>query len=41
MVADKGVATSETLRRTVQAWDHACERTPHGRPIVLQPQDFD
>jgi nitrile hydratase accessory protein len=40
MVADKGVATAQTLERTVQAWDRACERTPHGRPIVLEPQDF-
>ncbi len=40
MVAEKGVATVETLERTVQAWDRACERTPHGRPIVLEPQDF-
>lgn len=40
LVAEKGVATAETLERTVQAWDRACERTPHGRPIVLQPQDF-
>lgn len=40
LVAEKGVASAETLERTVQAWDRACERTPHGRPIVLQPQDF-
>lgn len=40
LVADKGVATEETLHRYRDAWDHACDRTPHGQPIVLQPDDF-
>jgi nitrile hydratase accessory protein len=40
LVADKGVATSETLHRYRDAWDHAADRTPHGSPIELQPQDF-
>jgi nitrile hydratase accessory protein len=40
LVAEKGVTTQETLRRTRDAWDHACDRTPHGRPIVLTPGDF-
>jgi hypothetical protein len=22
------------------AWEHACERTPHGEPIELQSGDF-
>ena len=40
LVAEKGVATSETLYRYRDAWDHAADRTPHGAPIVLTPQDF-
>jgi nitrile hydratase accessory protein len=40
LVAEKGVASTETLHRYKHAWEHACERTPHGRPIELQPQDF-
>jgi nitrile hydratase accessory protein len=41
IVADKGVATHATLHRYRDAWDHACDRTPHGQPIELQAQDFD
>lgn len=41
MVAVKGVADSGTLARYRNAWDHAADRTPHGRPIVLAPEDFD
>jgi len=41
LVAEKGVTSAETLRRTRDAWEHACERTPHGKPIELQPGDFD
>jgi nitrile hydratase accessory protein len=40
LVAEKGVTTPETLHRARDAWDHACDRTPHGQPIVLQPADF-
>jgi nitrile hydratase accessory protein len=40
LIADKGVATPETLHRYRDAWDHAADRTPHGSPIELQPQDF-
>ena len=40
LIADKGVATPETLHRSRDAWDHAADRTPHGSPIELQPQDF-
>jgi hypothetical protein len=28
------------LARTRDAWQRACERTPHGVPIALQPEDF-
>ena len=40
LIAAKGVASSETLHRYRDAWDHAADRTPHGSPIVLQPGDF-
>ena len=40
LVAEKGVTTSETLHRYRNAWDHAADRTPHGSPIVLLPEDF-
>ena len=40
LVADKGVTTAETLHRYRDAWDHACDRTPHGQPIELRDEDF-
>jgi len=39
LIAVKGVATSETLDRYRDAWDHAADRTPHGSPIELKPED--
>jgi nitrile hydratase accessory protein len=40
LVARKGVASTETLHRYRDAWDHATDRTPHGKPIELRPEDF-
>jgi nitrile hydratase accessory protein len=40
LVAEKGVTSGETLHRYRHAWEHACERTPHGQPIELQDNDF-
>jgi nitrile hydratase accessory protein len=40
LIAEKGVATPDTLLRTRDAWDHAADRTPHGSPIELRPEDF-
>jgi nitrile hydratase accessory protein len=40
IVAAKGVADGEILARYRDAWDRAAERTPHGTPIVLRPEDF-
>jgi nitrile hydratase accessory protein len=40
IVAEKGIATSYALRRCRDAWDHAADRTPHGQPIELKPEDF-
>lgn len=40
IVADKKAGTVGELRHYQQAWDHAADRTPHGRPIDLRPEDF-
>jgi nitrile hydratase accessory protein len=40
LIAEKGVASADTLHRYRDAWDHAADRTPHGQPILLQPEDF-
>jgi nitrile hydratase accessory protein len=40
LVAEKGVTSTEVLHRTRDAWEHACERTPHGKPIELTEEDF-
>ncbi len=40
LVTQKQVTTADTLERTRLAWDRATDRTPHGAPIDLQPQDF-
>jgi len=40
IVAEKGLTDARTLLRTRDAWEHACERTPHGTAIELRPDDF-
>ena len=40
LIAEKGVATLEIQHRYRDAWDHAADRTPHGAPIELRPEDF-
>lgn len=40
MVADKGVASTETQHRYRDAWDRAADRTPHGQPIELRAEDL-
>ena len=40
IVAEKGLSDAKTLTRTRDAWERACERTPHGTPIELRPDDF-
>jgi nitrile hydratase accessory protein len=40
IVAEKKVTDAATLKQYYEAWDHACDRTPHGKPIELQPGDF-
>jgi nitrile hydratase accessory protein len=41
LVASKNVTTEDALHRYRDAWDHAADRTPHGQPIELVPEDFD
>jgi nitrile hydratase accessory protein len=40
LVAEKKVASGETLTRYRDAWRHAAQRTPHGTPIALGDEDF-
>ena len=40
IVTFKGFATKATLERYHDAWDAAADRTPHGKPIELTPEDF-
>jgi nitrile hydratase accessory protein len=40
IVAEKAVTTPESLARYYRAWDRAADRTPHGTPIELKPEDF-
>jgi len=41
LVAEKGIANMDTLARYRDAWDRAADRTPHGKPITLSPEDFE
>jgi len=40
LITEKNVTTPQTLHRYRDAWDHAADRTPHGSPIELRPDDF-
>ena len=40
LVAQKQITTQVDLRRYRDAWDRACDRTPHGQPIELRQSDF-
>jgi nitrile hydratase accessory protein len=40
LVLENGIASGETLIRCREAWQKAADRTPHGDPIVLTPQDW-
>jgi nitrile hydratase accessory protein len=40
LVAAKGASSAAELERYRQAWDHAADRTPHGKPIELRTEDF-
>lgn len=41
MVAEKGAASTQALAQHYRAWEHAMNRTPHGKPIELTAEDFD
>jgi nitrile hydratase accessory protein len=40
IVASRRIADATTLQRYRDAWEHAADRTPHGTPIELRPDDF-
>ncbi len=40
LVRNKGIADNPTLTQYQAAWERAAQRTPHGEPIVLQPDDL-
>ncbi len=40
LVAEKGIADWASLERYRDAWDRASDRTAHGTPIELRPEDF-
>jgi nitrile hydratase accessory protein len=40
LVAEKGITDPAALARMRDAWDRAADRTPHGKPIELRPEDF-
>jgi nitrile hydratase accessory protein len=41
IVTEKGLTNAAGLARCREAWDHAADRTPHGEPIELRPEDFE
>lgn len=40
LVSETGAASSDDQERTRRAWRRAAERTPHGHPIELDPDDY-
>jgi nitrile hydratase accessory protein len=40
LVAEKQVTDAATLARYADAWGRAAQRTPHGVPIELRPDDL-
>ena len=40
MVAEKRIAKPQTLAGLHDAWDRAAKATPHGKPILLPPEDL-
>jgi nitrile hydratase accessory protein len=40
LATEKGLTDPAALHRYRAAWDHAADRTPHGQPIELRPEDF-
>lgn len=40
LVAERGAASADDQQRTRAAWRRAADRTPHGAPIELRPDDY-
>jgi nitrile hydratase accessory protein len=40
LVQSKGIANEKKLLQYQEAWHKAADRTPHGQPIVLAPEDL-
>lgn len=40
LVQERGLAAAGELHTLAHAWEHAAERTPHGQPIELRPEDY-
>jgi nitrile hydratase accessory protein len=40
LVSERGIAPPSDLHRYRDAWSRAADRTPHGIPIELRPDDF-
>jgi len=40
LVQSKGIANEKKLLQYQEAWHKAADRTPHGQPIVLSPEDL-
>ncbi len=40
LLGEKNIASRDVLERYRDAWDRAADRTPHGLPIELRPDDF-
>lgn len=40
MVLRKHIGTADQLHALEHAWEAAAERTPHGQPIELRPEDL-
>jgi nitrile hydratase accessory protein len=40
LVAEHGLTDRLTLARYARGWGRAAERTPHGTPIELRPEDL-
>ena len=41
LLAAKAIGSATETARWRTAWRHAAGRTPHGKPIEVQPNDFD
>jgi nitrile hydratase accessory protein len=40
LLVARGETDEASLARYRRAWEHAAQRTPHGTPIELTPEDF-